>query len=45
MPNLMHQIPDANFDNLCLFCDAQAEKFRNPKCYDSKDGETKHKMP
>jgi hypothetical protein len=29
--------PDVNFDNLCLFCDSQAEKFGNPKCYDCKD--------
>jgi hypothetical protein len=23
--------PDAHFDKLCLFCDAQAEKVGNPK--------------
>jgi hypothetical protein len=26
-----------HFDNLCLFSDAQAEKFGNPKCSDCKD--------
>jgi hypothetical protein len=26
-------VPDAHFDNLiCLFSDAQAKKFGNPKC-------------
>jgi hypothetical protein len=30
--------PDAHFDNLYIFSDAQAEKKNgNPKCYDCKD--------
>jgi hypothetical protein len=28
---------DAHFDNLYILSDAQAEKKRNPKCYDCKD--------
>jgi hypothetical protein len=26
--------PDAHFDNVCLFSDAQAKTLGNPKCYD-----------
>jgi hypothetical protein len=36
--------PDAHFDNLCLFSDAQAEKIEYPKCYDCKDPGQKSKQ-